>query len=330
MSAIDVKVKVKQAPAPLIRTRVRPATAARSTVWQRIWRDRIMLLLILPGVLYFVVFRYVPLLGNVIAFQDYLPFIGFDSPFVGLANFQDMLSDGAFWQATINTVVIAILQIVFYFPAPIILALMLQGVISTRIRRVIQSVMYLPHFISWVIVIALWQQVLGGSGVFVHVLRDLGLPTINVMTEPGLYKGLVTSQQIWKETGYATIIFLAALLNIDSTLYEAAVMDGAGRWERLWHITLPGITGVAILLLILRLGLILSSVGGFEQFLLQRNAVGPGAGEVLDTYIYFKGIVGGQWGVTAAAGLIKGIIGTIIVIAANRFAHRMGQEGVYS
>jgi len=326
MSAVDVK----QAPATTLgRAGAEARPRDKTSVWQQIWRDRIMLLLILPGVLYFILFRYLPLLGNVIAFEDYLPFLGFtESPFVGFANFQQMFADPAFWQATWNTIIIAILQIVFYFPMPIILALLLQGLISTNVRRMIQSIVYLPHFISWVIVVALWQQVLGGSGIFVHTLRDWGLPAVNVMTEPGFFKPLVTLQLMWKETGYATIIFLAALLNIDSSLYEAAVVDGAGRWQRLWHVTLPGIMGVVILLLILRLGLILSV--GFEQILLQRNAVGPAAGEVLDTYVYFKGIVGGQWGVTAAAGLIKGIIGTALVIAANKFAHRMGQEGVYN
>jgi len=322
-------VNVKQAPAALGRARVGAAVPARDSVWQRIWRDRLMLLLIMPGVLFFILFRYLPLLGNIIAFEDYLPFLGFfDSQFVGWANFQSMFNDAAFWQALSNTIIITLLQLVFYFPAPIALALLLQGVMSTKVRRVIQSVVYLPHFISWVIVVSLWQQVLGGSGIFVHTLRDLGLPAVNIMTEPGFFKELVTAQLIWKETGYATIIFLAALLNIEASLYEAAVMDGAGRWQRLLNITLPGILNVVILLLILRLGLALSV--GFEQILLQRNAVGPAAGEVLDTYVYFKGIVGGQWGVTAAAGLIKGIFGTVLVIAANKLAHRMGQEGVYS
>lgn len=309
---------------------VRAGTDAppRVSVWTRIWRDRLMLLFVLPGVIYFILFGYLPLLGNIIAFEDYLPFVGFSSPFVGFDNFASMINDTAFWQALSNTIIITILQLVFYFPAPIMLALLMQSIISTKVRRIIQSVVYLPHFISWVIVVSLWQQVLGGSGIFVHTLRDLGLPAINIMTEPGLFKALATSQLIWKETGYATIIFLAALLNIEAALYEAAVMDGAGRWQRLWNITLPGILGVVILLLILRLGLTLSV--GFEQILLQRNAVGPAAGEVLDTYVYFKGIVGGQWGVTAAAGLIKGIFGTLIVIAANKLAHRFGQEGVYS
>src|SRR5919199_6794638 len=157
MSAVDVN----QAPAALGRARVGPAAPARSSVWQRIWRDRIMLLLILPGVLYFVLFRYLPLLGNVIAFQDYLPFLGFaDSPFVGFANFEAMFNDGAFWQALWNTIAITLLQLILYFPVPICLALLLHSIISTRVRRIIQSVVYLPHFISWVIVVSLWQQVL--------------------------------------------------------------------------------------------------------------------------------------------------------------------------
>jgi putative aldouronate transport system permease protein len=324
MSAVDVN----RVAGTLGGIRAQTATPPRVSLWTRIWRDRLMLLFVLPGVLYFVMFGYLPLLGNIIAFEDYLPFVGFGSPFVGFDNFAAMVNDTAFWQALSNTIIITLLQLVFYFPAPIMLALLMQSVISTKIRRIIQSVVYLPHFISWVIVVSLWQQVLGGSGIFVHTLRDLGLPAINVMTEPGLFKALVTSQLIWKETGYATIIFLAALLNIEAALYEAAVVDGAGRWQRLWNITLPGIMGVVILLLILRLGLTLSV--GFEQILLQRNAVGPAAGEVLDTYVYFKGIVGGQWGITAAAGLIKGIFGTAIVIAANKLAHRFGQEGVYS
>jgi putative aldouronate transport system permease protein len=214
------------------------------------------------------------------------------------------------------------------FFVPIALALLLNSVISTGVRRIIQSIVYLPHFISWVIIVALFQQIFGGAGIVDHLARGAGLPAPTLTNSPEWFKWLVTGQVIWKETGWGTIIYLAALLNIDASLYEAAVVDGAGRWQRLWNITLPGILGVTILLLILRLGAVLSV--GFEQILLQRNAVGPAAGEVLDTYVYFKGIVGGQWGITAAAGLIKGIVGTLIVIGANKFAHRMGQEGVYS
>ena len=144
MSVLDVK----RAPASLGRIRVGAATPARDSVWARIWRDRLMLLFILPGVLFFVLFRYLPLLGNIIAFEDYLPFLGFsESPFVGFANFQAMFSDTAFWQALSNTIIITVAQLVFYFPMPIFLALLLQGIISTKVRRIIQSVVYLPHFI---------------------------------------------------------------------------------------------------------------------------------------------------------------------------------------
>src|SRR5258708_4381696 len=161
MRAVDVN----QPATTLGRVRAGTAVRPRDTVWQRIWRDRIMLLFIGRGVVYFLLFHYLPLLGYIIAFEDSLPFLGFfDSPFVGFANFASMFSDTAFWQAFSNTIIISLLQIIFYFPAPICLALLLHGVISTKVRRIVQSVIYLPHFISWVIVVSLWQQVLGGSG----------------------------------------------------------------------------------------------------------------------------------------------------------------------
>jgi putative aldouronate transport system permease protein len=293
----------------------------------RLRRDWIMLALAAPGVAFFLVFFYLPLLGYVIAFQDYQPFLGFDSPYVGMKNFTDMLRDNRFWQAVSNTVQITVLQLVLYFPAPLGLALMLNSIMSVRVRRFVQSVVYLPHFLSWVIVVALFQEILGGTGVVNHLLSDAGLGTMNVMADPPLFKWLMVFQLIWKETGWGTIIFLAALLSIDSSLYEAAAVDGANRWQRLWHVTLPGIVAVTILLLILRLGNILTV--GFEQILLQRTFVGPDAGEVLDTYVYFNGIVGGQWGMTAAAGLVKGIVGLVLVLSANKVAHRLGQDGVY-
>jgi putative aldouronate transport system permease protein len=286
-----------------------------------------MLALAAPGVLYFLFFYYLPLLGYVIAFQDYQPFLGFESPWVGWDNFRDMARDPKFWQAVSNTIQITVLQLVLYFPAPLALALMLNGIISTRVRRFVQTVVYMPHFLSWVIVVALFQQLFGGAGVSNHILRDAGLQTMDIMSYPPFFKWLAVLQLIWKETGWGTIIYLAALLSIDSSLYEAAAADGADRWQRMLHVTLPGLVGVTILLLILRLGNILSV--GFEQILLQRQAVGPDAAEILDTYVYFNGVVGGQWGMTAAAGLVKGIVGTILVVIANKVAHRMGQDGVY-
>lgn len=303
-------------------------TRSRLTLWQRIKRDRAMLLLILPGFLYFVVFHYVALLGYVVAFEDYQPYLGFaDSLWVGFANFTDMFRDPAFWTAVVNTLKITGLQLVFFFPAPILLALLLNSIASDRIRRWVQSVVYLPHFIGWVVIISIFQQVLGPTGIVPHALAAVGLPRFDAMASPGFFPWLVTLQLIWKDTGWGTIIFLAALLSIDQGLYEAAAVDGAGRLRRLWHITLPGIRPVIILLLILNLGSILSV--GFEQILLQRNTVGADAGEVLDTYVYYHGVVDGQWGPSAAAGLVKGVIGLILVLSANKVAHVFGQDGIY-
>lgn len=298
------------------------------SIGARLKRDRVMLLLALPGLLFFIIFMYVPLLGYVVAFQQYEPFLGFlNSPWVGFDNFVEMFNDPAFWQALSNTLEITLLQLIFYFPAPIALALLLNSVMSERIRRFVQSIVYLPHFIGWVIVVSVFQQVLGGAGIVPHVLSSVGLPPIDIMTSPPLFKWLMTAQVIWKDSGWGTIIYLAALLSIDPTLYEASAVDGAGPMRRLWHVTLPGIAGVTILLLILRLGTSLSV--GFEQILLQRNNVGPAAGEVLDTFVYFNGIQGGQWGPSAAVGLVKGIVGLGLVLGANKVAHLFGQPGVY-
>jgi putative aldouronate transport system permease protein len=190
-----------------------------------------------------------------------------------------------------------------------------------------QSIVYLPHFLSWVIVIALWQQVFGGAGFVNQLLRNQGYETINVMGNPAIFKGLVVLQSIWKEMGWGTIIFLAALTRIEVELYEAAVVDGAGGWRRLWHVTLPGIRSIIVLLLILRLGAMLSV--GFEQYYLQRGAVGATAAEVLDTFVFFRGIQGGDWGFAAAVGLVRGLVGTALIVAANTIARRFGEEGVY-
>lgn len=287
-----------------------------------------MYLFILPGFAYFVLFEYVPLIGNVIAFKNYSPFIGIlDSPWVGLANFRELLTDPDVGIAIRNTLVISFLQLGLFFPVPIALALLLNSLISEPIKRLLQSVLYLPHFLSWVIVISLWQQVLGGSGFVNQLLRNQGLDTVNIMNNPDFFRPLVVLQLIWKESGWGTIIFLAALTKIDVVLYEAAVLDGAGRWARLRDVTLPGIRPIIFLLLILQLGSLLST--GFIQFYLQRNAVGADAAEVLDTFTYFRGIQGGDWGFATAVGLIKGVVGTIMVISANKLSKRFGEEGIY-
>ncbi|MEV4894475.1 ABC transporter permease subunit [Nonomuraea sp. NPDC055795] len=295
---------------------------------ERIRRDRVMLLLTLPGLVYFLLFHYAPLIGYVVAFKDYQPYVGFiDSPWIGLANFELVFGDSRFWTSVVNTLKITLTQLVLFFPAPIALALLLNSVISDKVRRFVQSVVYLPHFIGWVIIVSIFQQILGGAGALPNLLESVGLPRVDVMTNPDTFPLLVTLQVLWKDAGWGTIIFLAALLSINQELYEAAAMDGAGRWRRLWHVTLPGITPIIVLLLILNLGSILSV--GFEQILLQRDAVGAESAEVLDTFVYFNGIQDGQWGPAAAVGLIKAIVGAALVLGANKVAHLLGHEGVY-
>ncbi|WP_327091509.1 ABC transporter permease subunit [Nonomuraea sp. NBC_01738] len=294
------------------------------------WRkDRTLLFLALPGALYFVLFFYIPLLGNVVAFQDYAPFLGFTgSAFVGFDNFVGMLQDDTFWRAVGKTLEVTLLQLVLYFPAPLALALLLHGMLGTKLKRFVQTVVYLPHFMSWVIVVVMFQQVFGGAGALNMFLRQNDLSILNIMNNPDSFTLLLTSQVIWKDCGWGTIMFLAALVAVDQNLYEAAAVDGGGRWRRLWHVTLPGIRPVLLMLFILRLGDILSV--GFEQILLQRRFVGPNASEVIDTYVYYNGMIDGNWGVSTAAGLMKGILGALLMYGANKLAHRFGEQGVYS
>jgi putative aldouronate transport system permease protein len=292
------------------------------------WRERWIYLLITPGLFYFVVFQYLPLLGNIIAFQDFSPYLGFfDSPWVGLDNFGHLFTDPDVGIAISNTLIISLLQIFFAFPLPIVLAIMLNNMVSDKARRFLQSVLYLPHFISWVIIISLFQQILGGDGFINNFIRGAGGKPLDIMSNPDFFKPLVVIQVVWKDSGWGTIIFLAALTAIDLSLYEAAVIDGANKWRRIWHITLPGIRSIIILLLVLRLGTILNT--GFEQIFLQRNAVGAQAAEVLDTFVYFRGIQAGDWGFSTAVGLVKGLVGLILILGANKLARRFGEEGLF-
>jgi len=292
-------------------------------------RDKSLIIMVLPAVVLLAAFVYIPLLGNIIAFMDYVPFIPIEqSPLVGLANFEKLFGNPAFWNALSNTLQLTFMQLVLFFPVPIALALFINSLAIPFVRRFLQSVIYLPHFLSWVIVVAFFQQILGGSGAISQVLIQNGGSGLDIMTNPDVFKILMTSQVIWKDAGWGTIIFIAALAAIDESLYESAALDGAGVWHRFWHVTLPGIRPIIVLLLILRLGEALTV--GFEQVLLQRDGVGPAAAEVLDTFVYFHGVVDGDWGVGAAAGLLKGVVGLVLVLLANKAAHLLGEQGVYS
>ena len=306
-----------------------PMRRRRKSFRARLRRDWVMLLFALPGVLVFLCFFYLPLLGNVIAFKDYQPFIGIlESEWVGFENFMVITAgDPDFLNALKNTLILTLLQLVLTFPAPIALALLMNSLVSERWKRLVQSILYLPHFLSWVVLVALFQSILGYNGPLDHFMAAVGGPDPNIIGNADFFKPLIIIQDIWKNAGWGTILFLAALAGIDTNLYEAAAVDGASRWRQLWHVTLPGIKPVVILILILRLGDLLTV--GFEQIVLQQAAVGMQASEVLDTYIYNFGIIGGSWGTSAAVGLVKGVVGVILVLIANKVAHMFGENGIY-
>ncbi|MFE4535460.1 ABC transporter permease [Streptomyces scopuliridis] len=334
----DVRERARSAPRPPRRKGGKPPPKRKRgpglSLRVRLRRDRALLLMTLPAVLLVLVFSYLPILGNVVAFQDYDPYLsdnGFvamlESPWVGFEQFARIFGDSAFWAAVRNTLVLFFLQLVLYFPVPILFALLINSVVRPRVRAVAQAVLYLPHFFSWVLVVTVFQQIFGGAGIIAQTLRRHGVEGFDLMTDPGLFKFLLTAEGVWKDAGWGVIVFLAALASVNHELYEAAAMDGANRWRRMWHVTLPALRPVIALLLVLRVGDALTV--GFEQILLQRDAVGRDAAEVLDTFVWWTGIRNQDFGYAAAAGLVKGVIGLGLVLTANKVAHLMGEQGVY-
>ncbi|GGD91756.1 ABC transporter permease [Paenibacillus nasutitermitis] len=292
-------------------------------------REQLLYLMLLPGVLFFILFKYLPMLGVVIAFQDYQPFAGIlHSHWVGFKHFHRFFMDPTFWQLFKNTLLLAVYNLLFFFPLPIILSLMLNEVRKQVFKRFVQTVIYIPHFISWVVVAGLTYTMLTTEGGIVNeALASLGSDKINFLLSTEWFRTIITSQAIWKETGWGTIIFLAALAGVDQQLYEAARMDGAGRWHQLWHVTFPAIRTTIILLLILRLGSFLDT--GFEQIFLMLNSGNRVVGDVFDTYVYTTGLKNAQFSYSTAVGVFKSVVSLILVISANALAKKVGEEGVY-
>lgn len=301
--------------------------------WTRIKNDAPFLLMCLPTLVFLSIFHYFPMLGNIMAFEDYSPFSapGFQSfiwsDWVGLENFRILFDDPAFWRSVLNTLVLTGLNLLLYFPVPIILAIALNSINSYWVKSITQSIFYLPHFLSWVVVVTLFTRLFSPVGLVTGFLERRGIDAPHIIGNPDIFPFLVTQQSVWKDAGWGVIIFLAALAAVSHDLHEAAAMDGCGWWGRMWHVTLPAIRPTIVMLLILRLGDALNV--GFEQFLLQRPAVGPDAAEVMDTYVYYVGIDGGGFSQAAAAGLLKGVIGLVLVLAANKAAHALGEDGIY-
>ena len=307
----------------------RPTIKRKRTIGQRLRHDWPLLLMTLPALVQLAVFFYWPSSWNIIAFMDYSPHRPFwENPFVGVAWFSRLFSDPYFLPALGNTLKFAFAQLLFVFPLSIVLALLMHSVISTKLRSIFQSIVYLPYFFSWVLVVTVFVQVLGSDGLVSNWLLGFGGDRLGFTSNPDSFLFLAWMQWSWKDAGWGMIIFLAALAAINPSLYEAAAVDGASRWRRLWHITLPGIRPVIVLLLILQIGGILTV--GFEQYQLQREAIGYQTTEVLDTFVYYRSIIGTQGpSFGTAAGLFKGVIGLILVLVANNIAHRLGEQGIY-
>ncbi|MCZ8516077.1 ABC transporter permease subunit [Paenibacillus filicis] len=297
--------------------------------WKSVKKNKFLYLLALPGLIYFILFKYVPMWGILISFQNYSPYTGFwHSNWVGFEHFRRLLSSPDFLLLFRNTMAINLLNLLFFFPLPILLALLLNELRSFLYKKVVQSIIYLPHFLSWVIIVGISFLMLSKSdGIVNMVLQSAGLAKIDFLTNANLFWIVLTAQSMWKEAGWGTIIFLAAIAGVDPQLYEAAKIDGAGRFRQTWHVTLPAIRNVIIILLILRIGQIMEV--GFEQVFLMMNGAVSDVADVFDTYVFRLGVRQGQFSFSTAVGLFKSLVGLILVIGANRLAKRYGEEGVY-
>lgn len=306
-----------------------PESKMKGAVMRDLIRDRWLYFMLAPGIAYFIIFKYVPMYGITMSFQDYQPYLGFfDSPWVGFKHFERFFSEPQFWMLFRNTAILALYNLVFFFPLPIVLALMLNEVRSSFYKRFVQTLVYIPHFVSWVVVVGIFYMLFTTeNGLINEFLFQLTGKKVAFLQDPDWFRSMIVSQSIWKEVGWGTIIFLAALAGVDLQLYEAARMDGAGRWRQLWHITLPAIKSTIVILLILRLGNFLDS--GFEQIFLMLNPTTRDVGEVFDTYVYVKGLTQAQYSYSAAVGLFKSVVGLVLVVSANWLAKRFGEEGVY-
>ena len=286
-------------------------------------------LLILPGLLYFLIFKIAPIWGFIVAFEDFNPFKGIlASKWVGLHYFIQLVHDKYFFEMFRNTIVMSLMNLVFYFPAPIILALLLNEIRGEAFRRINQTLLYVPHFMSWVVITGLTFFLLSVDiGVVNKAIAYFGGSHVTFLSNPWLFWWIILLQNIWREAGWGTIIFLAAISQIDPSMYEAATVDGATKLQQIVHITIPSIMPTIVVLFIIQLGQIIQV--SFEQILLMSNPFVLDVSQVFDTYAYAQGVVGGNFSIGVAVGIFKSIIGLVMVISANSAIKRMGQEGIY-
>jgi putative aldouronate transport system permease protein len=285
--------------------------------------------MILPGLLFFVIFKYIPLAGSIIAFQNYTPFKGMlGSDFVGFEHFVRLFSYPEFYRVLRNTLLISLYQLIFGFPAPLILALLLNEIRKVAVKRIMQTVLYVPHFLSWVILGGMMMSLLSpDSGLVNHILNSFGLKSVFFMQQPQYFRSIVVVSGIWKEVGWGTIIYLAALTGINPELYEAAEVDGAGKLRQVFSVTIPELLPTIMVLLMLKIGHILDL--GFEQIYILLNPLVRETGDILDTYIYDVGLLSGQYSYTTAIGLFKSIVGLVLILGTNTISKKTTGDSIY-
>ncbi len=299
-----------------------------SSMMKSLIKHRTLYFLFLPCVVYLTLFNYLPMYGIVLAFKDYHIREGIlGSPWVGLKHFTTLLSDKYFITVTWNTIKISLLRLIFGFPVPIILAILLNEIRKEKFKRTVQTIIYLPHFLSWVIVAGIAKTMLVGDGIINQVIRlfaDVDIPFLssNTYFVPTL---IVTN--ILKEAGWGTILYLAAIAGIDPEQYEAAMIDGANRWKRMIYITLPGLSIAISITLILSLGSILDA--GFDQIFNLYSPLVYDSADIIDTYVYRIGLINGKFSLATALGLFKAVIAFVLIIIANKITRRMGGEGIW-
>lgn len=272
------------------------------------WQYHLMLL---PGVLLVLIFSYIPLYGVIIAFQNYNPGMGFSSPWVGLKNFQYLFSQPAFLRTIWNTFYIAFFKLIGGIVVPVVFALLLNELISNKLKRIFQTLIYIPNFLSWVIMAGVMMDLLAKNGAFNELLTAIGFPVINFLGSPKVFPWTMIISDIWKGFGFGTVVYLAALTSIDPGLYESALLDGATRWQQIRYITLPLLMPTIILMTVLALGSVLNA--GFDQIFNLYSPIVYETGDIIDTYVYRLGIQQAQYSVGAAIGLFKSVVSCIMV-----------------
>lgn len=294
--------------------------------------DYLLYVMLIPGLLYFILFHYMPMYGVTIAFRDYSIVRGMDNaPWIGLENFEKLFSRSAFKRALTNNIRISLIKICFGFPLPIILSLIIGEVWSGKFRKWVQTTVILPSFLSWFIVYGILTAMCNLSdGVIPSVIREinqtfgLNLPVINYMTNKATFDAYMMLTYIWKEIGMGTVVYLAAIIGVDHQLYEAAAIDGAGRFKQIWHVTLPCIRSVIVMQLIFRVGKVMNA--GFDQMFALSNSLVQSRADIIDTYVYRIGMEEAKFSLATAAGLFKSAIGLVLVLSTNALAKRIDED----